>query len=156
MKKETEKLTGEKLLKTAINQILLHPETWQQSNWHSGCGTKHCIAGWCQILSGKEQSQDAMEDAKKSLGITDFEASQLFRSNCTISEMYYFAENFDRAGFNRDGFDRDGFDRAGFNRDGFNRDGFNRAGFNRAGFDRAGFDRAGFDRAGKKLTPFEI
>lgn len=52
MRKRMAKLTGDRLLKAAINHILLHPETWDQSTWHSSCKTKHCIAGTCQILAG--------------------------------------------------------------------------------------------------------
>ena len=161
----TEPLRGEKLLKTVVNQILAHPETWYQGNWH--CGTKHCIAGWCQILSGKPQNSDsAASDAQEALGISDTDASFLFRSSCTISEAYYFAANFncdgfnragyDRAGFNCDGFNCDGFNRAGYDRAGYDRAGYDRAGFYRSGYDRAGFNCDGFNRAGKKLEPFGL
>jgi hypothetical protein len=162
MKKNTEPLRGEKLLKTAINQILKHPETWYQGSWHSACGTKHCIAGWCQILSGHAQNElTTKEDAQKALEITSYEAANLFRPDCSLAEMYYFAENFNRAGFNRAGFnragyDRAGYDRAGYDRAGYDRAGYDRAGYDRAGFNRAGFNRAGFNRAGKQLTPFDI
>lgn len=113
MKKETnqttEPLRGERLFKTAVNQILLHPETWCQANWHSSCGTKHCLGGWLQVLAGKPMNAGSViSDAMETTGITSYEANHLFRANCTISEMYSFAENF-----NRDGFDRAGFDRAG-------------------------------------------
>ena len=103
-----EPLRGEKLLKTAVNQILAHPETWNQKEWHSECGTKHCIAGWCQILSGKPSSDQAKEDAKEALGISESDADYLFRGGCSLGEIYYFAQHFNRDGFNRDGFDRDG------------------------------------------------
>jgi hypothetical protein len=156
----TEKLTGKKLLQTAVNQILAHPKTWNQSVWHSPCRTKHCIAGWCQILSGNPEDDNytVRDAAQTALGISHEEAFYLFRSDCTLTEIYNFAKNFDvvgydrggfsRAGFSRAGFDRGGFSRAGFDRGGFDRGGFDRAGFSRAGFDRAGFSRAGFDRAG--------
>jgi hypothetical protein len=171
------KLTGEKLLKAAVNQILAHPETWDQSQWHSHCGTKHCIAGWCQILAGlRRDDATASSDAANALGISSRDATFLFQGNRTIGQIYHFAKNFNRAGFdragfnragfNRAGFDRAGFNRAGFNRAGFDRDGFNRAGFNRAGFDRDGFNRAGFNRDGfnhdgfnrdgEKLQPFDL
>src|SRR6185295_20368115 len=35
-----------------IAQITQHPETHQQSTWHSSCGTRHCVAGWATTLSG--------------------------------------------------------------------------------------------------------
>ena len=112
-------LQGEKLLKTAVNQILRHPDTWDQATWHSECGTKHCIAGWCQILSGNKVSAcDAMRDARAALDISSADACWLFSGARSLGEIYHFAKNFSVAGFDRDGFDRDGFNRDGFNRDG--------------------------------------
>ena len=133
-----EPLRGERLLKAAVNQILAHPETWNQSSWH--CGTQHCIAGWCQVLGRGHQNENAGTEAMEDLGISLSERAWLFAGNRTLPEIYRFAENFS-AGFDRDGFDRDGFDRAGFDR---------------AGRDRDGFDRAGRDRDGKPLTPFAL
>ena len=172
-------LRGEKLLKAAVNQILAHPETWNQVVWH--CDTGHCIAGWCQILAGRPQNSATVADeAMNDLGISFAERAWLFAGSRRLVEIYGFAERFsagfdrdgrdragfDRAGFDRDGFDRYGFDRAGRDRDGFNCDGFDRYGFDRAGRDRAGFDRAGrdragrdragFDRDGKPLQPFDL
>ena len=157
-------LTGEKLAKAAVNQILSHPETWDQSTWHSECGTKHCFAGWCQILAGKpKDSEKAKQDAKEALGLTEFEAGHFFRATCSLSELHALAANFnrdgydrdgyDRAGYDRDGYDRagydrDGYDRAGYDRDGYDRAGYNRDGYNRDGYDRDGYDRDGYDRAG--------
>ena len=144
-----EPLRGERLLKAAVNQILAHPETWNQSSWH--CGTQHCIAGWCQILAGRPQNSATVADeAMDDLGISVTERAWLFASARRLVEIYGFAERFS-AGFDHDGFDRDGRDRAGFDRDGFDRNGRDRA-----GRDRAGFDRAGRDRDGKPLQPFEL
>ncbi len=39
----TTPLRGLELLKAAINQIIAHPATWEQSTWHSDCGTRR---GW--------------------------------------------------------------------------------------------------------------
>ena len=150
MKKETTPptLRGAELARAAVNQILAHPESWQQSAWHSPCGTKHCFAGWCQILSGKPLNADtSKQDAREALGFSESDANWFFRSTASLGELHALAANFDRDGFGRDGFGRDGFDRDGFDRDGFDRDGFG----------RAGFDRDGFDRAGKLvLKPFKI
>jgi hypothetical protein len=33
-------------------QITNRPETWKQDEWHSTCGTKHCVAGWAVQLDG--------------------------------------------------------------------------------------------------------
>jgi len=154
MNNETQPLRGKKLLQTAVNQILAHPETWRQATWH--CGTQHCIGGWCQILSGKPQSDAVISDGIEVLNIASTDAQWLFAGSRTLAEIYGFAENFDDAGFDGAGFDRAGFDRAGFDRDGFDHDGRDRAGFDRAGFDRAGFDHADFDHDGKPLLPFII
>ena len=149
---KTEPLRGEKLLKTAINQILAHPESWDQTSWHSDCGTRHCLAGWCQILGGrKADGAKASADAAELLGISSCEASVLFRASCGLGEMYAFAQKMSLAGYDRDGYDRAGYDRAGYDRDGYDRDGYDRA-----GYDRAGYDRDGYNRAGEKLKPFDL
>ena len=119
----------EKLLREAVNEILAHPETFNQSTWHgqNWCNTTHCIAGWLQIKSGKAATRGtAKSDAQAAIGLSDGEAAWLFSPIRSLSDIYYFAHNFHS----------DGFDRAGYNRDGYNRDGFN--------------------RAGRKLLPFEI
>ena len=35
-----------------VAQIAAHPETHDQTTWHSACGTKHCVAGFATHLSG--------------------------------------------------------------------------------------------------------
>ena len=56
------------LLCKVVNKILEHPETWYQGQWHSACGTKHCIAGHTQIEIGKlVNSGTASRDAKEAL-----------------------------------------------------------------------------------------
>jgi hypothetical protein len=162
-----EPLTGKKLLQTAVNQILAHPETWNQAEYHSECGTMHCIAGWCQILGGRPANiASTLYDSERLLGISRKESLWIFSKDRSLLEIYNFAKNFNRVGFDHDGFNRAGFDRAGFDHDGFNRDGFDHDGFNRDGFDRAGFDhdgfyrsgfnRPGFDYDGHQLKPFVI
>lgn len=102
--KQSKPLRGEKLLKTAINQILKHPETWDQGKWHSDCGTKHCLAGWCQILAGKPAiAVRAKWDAMDALEISWCEADYLFYPHCTLPQMYHFAENLSRNRFDREG-----------------------------------------------------
>jgi len=32
-------------------QIQVNPDTYDQMNWHSDCGTRHCAAGWCCVLA---------------------------------------------------------------------------------------------------------
>ena len=38
-----------------LEQIISHPETYDQAVWHSTCGTKHCVAGLCVKLSRTEK-----------------------------------------------------------------------------------------------------
>ena len=35
-----------------LDQVMSNPESWDQTQWHNACGTKHCIAGWACQLSG--------------------------------------------------------------------------------------------------------
>jgi hypothetical protein len=127
-----EPLTGEKLAKTAVNQILNHPNTWNQCTWHSGevkngCYTKHCVGGWIQVLGGcSENAISVIRDVRELLGISAYEADWLCGGDRSLTEIYSFVARLSDTGFDR------------------------------AGFDRDGFNRVGFDRAGKKLTPFEI
>jgi hypothetical protein len=41
------------LARLVLKQIKDHPETWDQRVCHSGCGTKHCVAGWAIVLAGE-------------------------------------------------------------------------------------------------------
>ncbi|WP_063042268.1 MULTISPECIES: hypothetical protein [Nocardia] len=44
------------LLADAVVQIILHPETWNQSYYaaKTDCGTAFCVAGWVTRLAGAE------------------------------------------------------------------------------------------------------
>ncbi len=160
-----ENITGKKLLAAAINQIIEHPETWNQQEWH--CGTKHCLGGWCQILGGKEQnSGNVRVDMENLLLISKEESGWLCSPFRNFNEIYDFANiyctgnrdgydsagynryGYNRAGYNRDGYNRDGYNRDGYNRDGYNRDGYDSSGYNRAGCNRDGYNRAGYNRDG--------
>ncbi len=50
-----------------LQQIEAHPETHDQSGWHSECGTKHCAAGWVVTIAGNAgkslEGQFGPEDA---------------------------------------------------------------------------------------------
>lgn len=41
---------GRRLAAAVCNQIIQHPESWNQCEWH--CGTSHCVAGWIDVLAG--------------------------------------------------------------------------------------------------------
>jgi|GEM_PF-6564746 len=86
-----EPLRGNELLRAVVNQILAHPETWDQSDYHSECGTTHCVAGWAQVLGGLPATGAAYFDAKRLLGLTKTEADQLFDPKTKLREIYDFA-----------------------------------------------------------------
>lgn len=41
------------LAAAVLAQIEQHPETYDQSEWHSSCDARHCAAGWCVRLAGE-------------------------------------------------------------------------------------------------------
>ena len=95
--KKTKPLRGKALLKAAINQILANPKQWDQETYH--CGTKHCVAGWCQILGGRTKEEirnmeegdgiDCSDDAADLIGIDRLKAwHQLFASDLTLARIY--------------------------------------------------------------------
>lgn len=89
--------------RAVVEYIKAHPKEYNQSSWHSACGTTACFAGHAQIMSGKSPNRGtARRDARMWLGLTHYEADYLFDC-CQRLEVI--------AGFNRDGFDRDGYDR---------------------------------------------
>ena len=130
-------------LKLVLDHIKADPDTWDQTNWHSECGTKHCFAGWAQILSGKPLSLGTVRrDARIFLGLAKPEADYLFAGSRTLEdfEMVLTKGLYAHAGYNHDGYDHAGYDRVGFNRDGYDRDGYDREGYDYAGYDRDGLD----------------
>jgi hypothetical protein len=91
-KKPTKKTfpRGNELLRQVVNQIIKHPETWDQSNWH--CGSSHCVGGWAQVMGGREpDAARVFEDARKLLGLSEGQASWLFYGGRTFEEIYCFA-----------------------------------------------------------------
>lgn len=97
----TEPLRGNELLRAVVNHIIDDPESWDQVEYHSWCGTKHCIAGWAQVLGGADVSSgewrmslslDASSDAMKFLELTSDEACWLFSYDRTFDEIHEFAK----------------------------------------------------------------
>jgi hypothetical protein len=94
------------LIRVCINQVTQHPETHDQSSWHSDCGSQHCIAGHCQLKMGKPMdSHSAKRDAQEGMGLTEDEANYFFSAERTRPELFGFANFFlngevwfDRAG----------------------------------------------------------
>lgn len=118
MKKKA--LKGDALMVAVMNQIIEHPETWDQKQWH--CGTSHCFFGHAQIMGGRKQNDiNAFNDGKELLGLGNADADWLSRGHRTLPEIYQFVKTWiDR--------DADGYDCYGYNRDGYNRDGYDRDG----------------------------
>lgn len=82
-------LRGTALLVAAVNQIIRHQETWDQKGWHSECGTKHCVAGWMQVLGGRKPSAEfAREDATALGGLSYVEACLLFSSQAKLGHLH--------------------------------------------------------------------
>lgn len=75
-----QQIMNKKNLARVMNQIIEHPETWDQSNWH--CGTSHCFAGWAQVMSGKNPSDlSASDDAREWLGLGYYDSKWLFAAS---------------------------------------------------------------------------
>jgi hypothetical protein len=149
-------LRGPALLATAVNEILAHPETWDQRHWH--CNTKHCVFGHCQILAGRPVNESIIfSEVQELLDISHGDASWLSSGDRTLPEIYCFTKAL-REGPGEDGYNRAGYDRDGYNRAGYDRAGYDRDGYDRDGYDRDGYNRAGYDRAGSRLVmePFVI
>ena len=102
-----------KNFKLVLDKIKSDPEHWQQSDWH--CGTKHCFAGWAQILSGKPANNDTVRhDARIFLDLDSVTADYCFAYDATIKRLESVLDGrdgYDRAGYDRDGYDRDGLDK---------------------------------------------
>lgn len=71
-------------IKQVIDRIEANPKMLDQGIWH--CGTKHCFAGYAQILSGKydagaydvNTSETIFEEARLWLDLTIIQAMILF------------------------------------------------------------------------------
>ena len=161
---ESNNLRGNELLRAAINQILAHPETWNQRDWH--CGTRHCFGGWCQVKAGEKETDYAVKsDLARNAGIPVEDVEWLCSGLRTLSELHAYvkarldgkadplADGYGRDGYDSDGYDRDGYGRRGYDRDGYDRSGYGRDGYGRSGYDREGYDRDGYDRAKNRLQP---
>lgn len=72
-------MNKELLLKVKA-EILNQPERFDMSDWHSPCGTTHCIAGWCEVIQKRPYTRNssAKQSAQADLGLTDDECKRLF------------------------------------------------------------------------------
>jgi hypothetical protein len=81
-------------LKRVIDHITANPETWNQDTFHSYCGTKHCIAGHAQIMSGiPAPPRWTASVAANWLGITTEQAEYLFGHERTWDEILAFQQH---------------------------------------------------------------
>lgn len=75
--------------KIVLDKIESDPSCWKQSLWH--CGTKHCFAGWAQILSGNKPNEETVRrDATRFLDVLWVEASYLFNPRRTLEDFREF------------------------------------------------------------------
>ena len=99
--------------KKVLRQIKKHPETWNQTSWHS-CETKHCFAGWAEMFYLKTLSETkarkmlvkcvtndsgsrTSDHAILYLGLTTVQASYLFSMERTMEDFDNFL--LDRTGW---------------------------------------------------------
>jgi hypothetical protein len=83
-------------LKTIVNHIKAHPETWDQSAWI--CETAYCLAGHAAVDAGYERGDDDNLDiavkvpfkAEKYLDLNKREARYLFDYERTIEDFDAF------------------------------------------------------------------
>lgn len=75
--------------KLVLDKIESDPNCWDQSEWH--CGSKHCFAGWAQILSGKEPDAGTVHrDAVDFLDVSFWDAQYLFHGRRTLEDFRKF------------------------------------------------------------------
>lgn len=161
---DTPQLTGLALMIASVNEILEHPDSWDQRFFHTTCGTRHCMAGHMQkIATGRCDGLVAEFDATHLGGLTEEEAEYLFGTGRSLYEIWKFVYNLchpsDFSGGDLEGYDKDGRDTRGCDRYGRNHRGRYPACvaspevYEPDGYDFYGYDRTGHDREGNRL-PF--
>lgn len=94
------RLRGKALMRAIINKIITDPEHWNQGQYHSQCGTKHCFAGWGEVLGLPKgvklelESKHTHNRTKRYLGLTKKEAEWLFVGYRNFNEIYQFVVDF--------------------------------------------------------------
>lgn len=87
-------------MRMVINQIIDHPQSWDQNHWH--CATSHCFGGWCQLLGTKrvrdfkgstlDAARQVIEhDVRKLLDLTDEVLEWLVSCERAFAELYMFS-----------------------------------------------------------------
>lgn len=74
--------TPMQLRQAVLDQIVTYPQTHDQRDWVSDCGTTACVAGWALILSSGHlpagEAFDILEEAQELLELSDYDAIRLF------------------------------------------------------------------------------
>ena len=131
-------------LKAVLQQIEDHPETWNQGGWH--CNTSHCVGGWAQVMSGKEEDSDyVVIHARKWLSLSETEAKYLFNAYRTLDQIRTFVKQAEDC-VNGNEFPYYGYDRNGRDKNGLNRQGIDIDGYDIHGYDSDGLDRNNQER----------
>ena len=83
------------LYQRVLDQIKAHPATWCQKAYHSKCNTKHCFAGWAEILSGqspKKYNFGTHSAAGFALELLPSQANYLFATDRTLADFEAYLE----------------------------------------------------------------
>ncbi len=71
-----------------VGRIYQRPETWDQTVYHSACGTAHCVAGHAQVDSGVDvRTGSTWPDAEMWLELDAGEAGGLFSPNRILEDL---------------------------------------------------------------------
>ncbi len=105
------------LLRKVLEFITEHPDEWEQAEWlsRSTCGTAGCVAGWAVVMDGQEieWEPDVLDNgltgyrasgtkqglriddaAREALGLTPFEASEMFMAYNDLPYLWHLAREF--------------------------------------------------------------
>jgi len=111
---------NKELIRQVINHIIDDPDTWNQTVWHSECGTSHCFAGWVDVIeNGITSNQDTgvPNRAIKSLGIGYQLGDRLFEGDNDFETLYSICKDILEDRVDRDGRDAEGYDYDNYNCD---------------------------------------
>ena len=87
--------TPAQLAQLVLDQIVTYPETHDQTDWFSYCGTTGCVSGWANMFARGyiETANHAPEiSGRELLGLTPFDAYWLFF--CTTNRQAQLALKF--------------------------------------------------------------
>lgn len=74
--------TPMQLRQAVLDQIVTYPDTHDQRDWVSDCGTTACVAGWALMFQlgyvPNADAFDVLEEAQELLGLSDYDAMRLF------------------------------------------------------------------------------